>query len=58
MTPSVAARAPCSRSRRADVIDAAVVLLAADGDTVLTSDTRDLAPLARSAGVHVDLVPV
>jgi hypothetical protein len=46
------------RARRTDVIDAAVVLLAADGDTILTSDVRDLAPLAAAAGLHVDLVPV
>ena len=46
------------RARRTDVIDAVVVLLAADGDTILTSDARDLAPLAEAAGLHVDLVPV
>jgi hypothetical protein len=40
------------------VIDAAVVLLATDGDTILTSDTDDLRPLAIAATVHVDLVPV
>lgn len=39
-----------------DVIDAAVVLLAADGDTILTSDTRDLEPLAVAAGLQIDLV--
>jgi hypothetical protein len=43
-------------SRTRDVIDAAVVLLAEDG--VLTSDARDLKPLAAAAGVHVELVPV
>jgi hypothetical protein len=46
------------RSRRPDVIDAALVLLAADGDILLTSDADDLAPLAAAAGVHVDIVPV
>jgi len=46
------------RARRSDVIDAAVVLLAADGDSILTSDAKDLEPLAERAAVHVDLVPV
>jgi hypothetical protein len=46
------------RARRSDVIDAAVVLLADDGDSILTSDAKDLEPLAEKAGVHVDLVPV
>jgi hypothetical protein len=46
------------RTRQADVIDAAVVLLASDGDSILTSDPNDLRALAREAGVHVDLVPV
>ncbi|MBI4614838.1 MAG: hypothetical protein HY720_14600 [Planctomycetes bacterium] len=46
------------RARRADVIDAAVVLLAADGDSLLTSDPGDLRDLAAAAGIHVDLVPV
>lgn len=45
-------------ARSTDVIDAAVVLVAADGDTVCTSDPDDLAPLAEAAGVHVDLVRV
>ena len=46
------------RSRTSDVIDAAVVLLAADGDSILTSDPDDLEPLALAAGVHVDIVAV
>ncbi len=46
------------RARRSDVIDAAVVLLAADGDLILTSDAGDLRPLAAAAGLHVDLVSV
>lgn len=45
-------------AKKADVIDAAVVLLAADGDMILTSDPRDLRPLATVAAVHVDIVPV
>lgn len=46
------------RTRAHDVIDAALILLAEDGDFVLTSDPQDLSPLARSAGLHVDIVPV
>jgi hypothetical protein len=46
------------RARRSDVIDAALVLLAGDGDLVLAADVADLGPLAASAGVHVDRVPV
>ena len=45
-------------SRMADVVDAALVLLAEDGDLVLTSDPNDLAPLAEAAGLQVDIVPV
>jgi hypothetical protein len=46
------------RTRMADAIDAAVVLLAVDGDTILTSDPDDLCPLAVVATIHVDIVPV
>jgi hypothetical protein len=42
----------------ADVVDAAVICLAADGDDVLTSDPGDLKDLALAAGVHVELIPV
>lgn len=45
-------------ARAADVIDAAVVLLAEDGDEIFTSDPGDLASLAAAAGLHVDLVPI
>lgn len=41
-----------------DVVDAAVVLLADDGDWVLTSDPADLHELAAAAGTHLELVPV
>jgi hypothetical protein len=44
------------RAKRADVIDAAVVLLAADGDIILTSDPEDLRALAAAARADVDLV--
>jgi hypothetical protein len=46
------------RSGTRDVIDAAVVLLARDGDQVLTSDPNELRRLAEAADLHVDLVPV
>ncbi|MGH8909551.1 MAG: hypothetical protein ACRD0K_24425 [Egibacteraceae bacterium] len=41
-----------------DVIDAAVVLLAHDGDEILTSDPNDLRPLAAAAGAHIELISV
>ena len=47
-----------AKTKRTDVIDAALVLLASDGDAVVTSDARDLAPLARAAGRLVDLIEV
>lgn len=46
------------RAGASDVIDAALVLLAADDDEILTSDPDDLRALAAAAGVHVELVPV
>jgi hypothetical protein len=47
-----------ARARRSDVIDAALVLLARDGDIILTSDPEDLEPLAEAAGLHVDIIAV
>jgi hypothetical protein len=41
-----------------DVLDAALVLLAHDGDAILTSDADELAVLAAAAGRHVDVIPV
>jgi len=41
-----------------DVIDAAVVLLAYDGDDIVTSDIEDLQPLAAQLGRHVEIVRV
>jgi len=46
------------RAGQADVIDAAVVLLARDGDEVYTSDPDDLRDLAVAARRRVDLIPV
>jgi hypothetical protein len=42
----------------ADAIDASVVCLAQDGDDILTSDPGDLLDLVRTAGVHVEVIPV
>jgi hypothetical protein len=41
-----------------DVIDVAVVLLADDGDDILTADPDDLRALAQAAGRHVELIKV
>lgn len=46
------------RAGGSDVVDAAVVVLADDGDQILTSDPDDLRALAEAAGTHVDLIPV
>jgi hypothetical protein len=43
-------------SKRADVIDAALVLLASDGDEIITSDVDDIEPLAAASRRHVDLI--
>jgi hypothetical protein len=45
-------------ARGTDVVDAAVVLLAVDGDEIYTSDPDDLVGLAIAAGRHVELIPV
>lgn len=45
-------------SQTSDVIDAAVVALAVDGDSVVTSDPGDLAVLADAADLHIDVVPI
>lgn len=41
-----------------DVVDAALVLLAQDGDEIVTTDPGDIALLADHADLHVDVVPV
>jgi hypothetical protein len=41
---------------RSDVIDASIILIAFDGDEIITSDCDDLAPLAIASGRHVELV--
>lgn len=39
-----------------DVIDAAVVLLANDGDDIITSDPDDIAQLASTMDLHVEVL--
>jgi hypothetical protein len=51
-----AAGALLARVDGADVIDAALVLLADDGDDIVTSDPEDIEPLAARVGRHVELV--
>src|SRR5690606_1980202 len=43
-------------ARTKDVIDAAIVLLAEDGDDIVTSDPNDIEPLAAVSGRHVEIV--
>lgn len=43
---------------RSDVVDAALVLLARDGDQIATSDPDDIEPLALVARRHVELIQV
>lgn len=43
-------------ARAEDVIDAALVLLADEGDRIVTSDPEDIETLARSAGRDVEIV--
>jgi len=46
------------RVRMDDVMDAALVLLAEDGDFVMTSDPDGLVSLSQATGVHVDIIKV
>jgi hypothetical protein len=46
------------RTSTSDVIDAAVVALAVAGDVILTSDARDLTPLAEASGGRIGIRPV
>ena len=45
-----------ARTRASDVIDSALVLLAEDGDRIVTSDPDDLRTLAAASGRHVEIV--
>lgn len=47
-----------ARTKTSDVVDAALALLAKDGDELLTADVHDLRPLLRAIGVQVDIVQV
>lgn len=44
------------RAGATDIVDACVVLLAGDGDDIITSANDDLRALAVAAGVHVELI--
>ena len=46
------------KAKRADVIDAALVLLASDGDEIVTSDPDDIEALAFVSRRHVELIRV
>jgi len=43
-------------TRMSDVVDAAVVVLAADGNEIIALDLDELETLAASAGRHVELI--
>ena len=43
-------------TRMSDVIDAALVLLAVDGDVIVTLDRDDIETLADAVGQHVELI--
>ncbi len=45
-----------ARSGTSDVVDAALVLLASDGDTVVTSDPDDFEALAAAAALDVEII--
>jgi len=47
-----------ANTRLADVIDAAVVIIANNGDRILTSDPDDLYTLASASGRRLDVVTV
>jgi len=51
-----AAGALLGAARMTDLIDASIVLIAHDGDEIITSDLEDLKPLAAASGRHVELV--
>lgn len=43
-------------ARRSDVIDACLVLLAGDGDEIVTEDRHDVEVLVAATGRHVELI--
>jgi hypothetical protein len=46
------------KAKARDIVDAAVALLADDGDEILTADAADLVRLVEASGRHVDIVEV
>ena len=44
------------QSRTVDVLDAAVALIAGDGDDVITADVEDLELLIAATGRHVEII--
>jgi hypothetical protein len=42
-------------ARKSDLIDASTVLIAHDGDEIITSDIGNLKPVAAASGCHVEL---
>jgi hypothetical protein len=47
-----------ARAKQRDVVDAALVLLAMDGDVIVTSDPDDLVTLASVSERDVEVIPV
>jgi hypothetical protein len=43
-------------ARKADLVDASIVVIAQDGDEIVTTDSADLRPLAGASGRHVELL--
>jgi hypothetical protein len=43
-------------TRQTDLIDASIVLIAHDGDEIVTTDSADLKRLAIASGRHVELI--
>ncbi|MDR3106621.1 MAG: hypothetical protein LBU05_00235 [Bifidobacteriaceae bacterium] len=55
---ALAAGALLAQTNTADVADAALILTAADGDRIYTSDPQDIARLAQARGLSVEIIPV
>jgi hypothetical protein len=47
-----------AKTKKSDVIDAALVLLTSDGDAIATTDAVDIKPLALASGRMIDLIEV
>jgi hypothetical protein len=47
-----------AKTKKSDVIDAALVLLTSDGDAIATTDAGDIKPLALASGRIIDLIEV